>query len=100
MGADGEKEFRISPLAQRDLEEIWSFTVEKWSWEQAGKYHADLLRACALLAGDHVKGREVDVRRGYSKYPVGSHFVFYRQRSYGIEIIRILHQRMDVSRHL
>ncbi len=100
MGADEKTEFRISPLAQSDLEDIWSFTVEKWSWEQAGKYHADLLRTFAQLAGGDVKGREVDVRRGYRKYPVGSHFVFYRARSYGIEIIRVLHRRMDVNRHL
>jgi toxin ParE1/3/4 len=100
MGADGEQEFRVSPLAQRDLEDIWSFTVEKWSWEQAGKYHADLLRVFVQLLSGQVKGREVDVRTGYRKYPVGSHFVFYRRRSYGIEIIRVLHRRMDVSRHL
>ena len=100
MGADGKREFRISPLAQGDLEDIWSFNVETWTWEQAGKYHSDLLRTFAQLAGGDVRGREVDVRRGYRKYPVGSHFVFYRPRSYGIEIIRILHRRMDVVRHL
>jgi toxin ParE1/3/4 len=100
MGADRTGEFRLAPLAEQDLDDIWSFTVEKWSWKQAQKYHAELLRGFHDLADGHAKGRAIDVRPGYLKYPVGSHFVFYRQRAFGIEIIRVLHRRMDVGRHL
>jgi toxin ParE1/3/4 len=37
---------------------------------------------------------------GYRVYHVGQHLIFYRQKSTGIEIIRILHDRMDVETHL
>jgi toxin ParE1/3/4 len=100
MGARAAGEFRLTPLAERDLEDIWYFTVETWSQEQAEKYHADMLRAFRELAFGRVGGRDVDLRRGYLKYPVGSHFVFYRIRPFGIEVVRILHKRMDVSLHL
>ena len=41
-----------------------------------------------------------DIRKGYRVYHVGRHLIFYRQKSTGIEIIRILHDRMDVETHL
>ena len=41
-----------------------------------------------------------DARQGYRKQPIGSHFVFYRITDVGpIEVMRILHQRMDVAAH-
>jgi plasmid stabilization system protein ParE len=40
------------------------------------------------------------IRKGYRVYHVGRHLIFYRQKSPGIEIIRILHDRMDVETHL
>ncbi|MDW9912377.1 type II toxin-antitoxin system RelE/ParE family toxin, partial [Sinorhizobium meliloti] len=46
------------------------------------------------------KGRNVDVRPGYLKYPAGSHIVYFRNRGDRIDIIRILHGRMDAQRHL
>ena len=45
-------------------------------------------------------GLGVDVRDGYLKHPIGRHFIFFRTTDDGIEVIRILHQRMDVGRHL
>lgn len=93
-------EYRLSPLAISDLEKIWLYTFENWSLEQADSYHGDLVAAFKGLAKGTKTGRPVDVREGYFKYAVGSHFAFYRQSSTGIDVIRILHQRMDAQRHL
>jgi toxin ParE1/3/4 len=41
-----------------------------------------------------------DVRPDYRKYPVGSHILFYRVTKAAIVVVRILHQRMDVERHI
>lgn len=100
MGAKGRGECRLSPLAEEDLEDIWSFTVETWSWQQAEKYHATILMSFDDLVAGRVRGRRVDIRDGYLKYPVGSHFVFYRPQTYGFEVVRILHRHMDVGLHL
>ena len=32
--------YRLFPLAEADLEEIWLYTFNNWSLEQADKYHA------------------------------------------------------------
>ena len=41
------------------------------------------------------------VRPGYHRAEVGSHILFFRRGEAGvIDIIRILHQRMDIDRHL
>ena len=48
------------------------------------------------------KGRNCDyIRRGYRKYGVGKHLIFYRQAdNNSIEIVRILHGSMDVEQRL
>lgn len=100
MGANEQGEYRLSPLAETDLENIWSYTVKTWSWEQAEKYHFGFLHVFDALAKNLVKGRNADIRNGYLKYAVGSHFIYYRQSASGVEIVRILHKRMDVGLHL
>jgi toxin ParE1/3/4 len=42
-----------------------------------------------------------DIRAGYRKWKAGSHVVFYRQHDLDtIEIVRVLHGRMDVETRL
>jgi len=92
--------YRLYPLAQADLEDIWSYTALRWSAEQAESYHAAIIATFEGLAAGNKQGRSSDVRDGYFKYAVGSHLVFYRRSETIIDIVRILHQRMDVTRHL
>lgn len=93
-------ECRLAPLAEQDLAGIWIYTFKNWSREQADSYHAAIVDAFDGLLFGHKVGRSVDVRDSYLKYPVGSHIIYYRRTDSGLDIIRILHQRMDVSRHL
>ncbi|ENN85974.1 plasmid stabilization system [Rhizobium freirei PRF 81] len=90
----------LSPLAEADLENIWRYTVENWSIAQAETYHAEIVEAFEGLASGLKIGRPADIRDGYFKYAVGSHVVYYLLRDAEIAIIRILHRRMDVGRHL
>ncbi|MEN3146956.1 type II toxin-antitoxin system RelE/ParE family toxin [Neorhizobium sp. IRAMC:178] len=99
MAAKG-RGYRLSPLAEEDLRDIWNYTAETWSWEQAERYHGELISTLEGLAAGRKLGRPVDIRQAYFKYTVGAHCVFYRFSESAIDIIRILHQKMDVSRHL
>ncbi len=91
----------LSPRAQADIEEIWSYTVEHWSLDQAEVYLRKIKAAVEAVADDPRLGRPCDeVRAGYRKYPAGSHLLFYRTTPDSIDIVRILHQRMDFERHL
>jgi toxin ParE1/3/4 len=37
---------------------------------------------------------------GLRKYPIGKHYIFYRASGKGIEVVRVLHQAMDITRQL
>ena len=94
------RQYRLSPLAEADLEDIWLYTLKQWSLEQADRYHRDLVDVIEALALGIKTGRRVDVREGYFKYPAGQHFIFFRQSETTLDVIRILHQRMDIERHM
>ena len=94
--------YRISKLAESDLEDIWDYTVDEWSIEQAEKYITGLLSCFDGLAEGHFVGKPIDhVRRGYLKLLYGKHYVFYRfSTDEIIEIIRVLHVCMDIENRL
>jgi len=61
--------YSLSPLAETDLEEIWRYTVENWSINQAEAYHADIVDAFEGLASGLKAGRRADVREVISNMP-------------------------------
>jgi toxin ParE1/3/4 len=91
---------RLTPLAEADLEDIWRYTFEQWSLEQANRYHNDLVSTMQALARGDKSGRVCPVRDGYLQYAAGSHILFYRETAGTLDVIRVLHQRMDIDRHL
>ena len=94
------KSYAVSPLAEIDLEEIWFYTLQTWSLDQADSYLRDLVATFEGLASGTKRGREVDVRSDYLKCPAGSHMIYFRDEGDQIAVIRVLHQRQDVSLHL
>lgn len=95
------RSYRLTPQAERDLEDIWAYTFRVWSAKQADQYHADLIVAIERLTRGERVGRNVDeLRPDYLKYTVGQHVLFYRLSAHHLDVIRILHQRMDIPTRL
>jgi toxin ParE1/3/4 len=93
--------FVLSPRARDDLDGVWDHTARGWGSDQAERYLRRIAEAVGLIAEAPTIGRNCDhVRQGYRKYPVGSHVLFYREIDDGVDVVRILHQRMDFDRHL
>jgi len=95
--------YRLTPAAQRDLSSIWDYTAERWDVDQAETYIGEIRAAVERVAEDPRRGRTRDeVREDYSSYSIVSHVLFYRVNDAAeiVDIIRILHQRMDPGRHL
>ncbi len=90
----------LTPLARADLEDIWRYTAANWSMQQADDYFRTLEAVFEGLAVGQKISTAVDVRAGYRKYVAGSHVIYFMPLPAGIEIVRILHHGMDVSRHL
>jgi toxin ParE1/3/4 len=94
--------YLLSPAAQLDLEQIWDYTCDRWDADQAEEYLRELQRAIERVAASPRIGRVCDeIRPGYYKLAAGSHTLFYRVIADDlIDVVRVLHQRMDVDRHL
>lgn len=93
--------FALKPRARTDLEEIWEYTADLWGPDQAEKYIRQLQEDIQTVADNPAFGHDCEVvRAGYRKFPSGSHVLFYRLAEGGIEIVRILHERMDYGRHI
>jgi toxin ParE1/3/4 len=92
----------LSPAAQADLEDIWDYTCERWSVDQAESYVRDFQRAVERITHEPLIGRSCDdVRAGYRRHAVGSHTLYHRIVGDDlIDVVRVLHKRMDVDRHL
>lgn len=96
------KSFRLTPAAEDDLFEIWSF-IAKNNLPAADHVEADLLNACQRLANRPDLGH---FRRDLTDKPVrffavrDTYLVVYDPVSEPLEIIRVLHGARDVSAQL
>ena len=89
------------PAALSDIEDIHEFTEMNWSVVQADAYLRKLQAACDDIAAGRRVGRAlVPNRPAHLFLSSGSHFIVYRETAASIVVVRILHQRMDLSRHL
>ena len=93
--------FVISKKAVSDLEEIWLYTHEKWSVDQADRYYNLIVDEINYICKNNNAGKSMEhVRKGYRASKVKSHLIFYRVLNDMIEVIRILHERMDIENRL
>lgn len=101
---------RLGAAAELDFANILKWTTENFGVRQSHVYRETLIRAIGELAnGPDVAGSKArhEIVSGLRTLHVarhgrrGSHFLMYRvvPRS-TIEIVRILHDRMDFQRHI
>ena len=95
--------YKISIEAENDLENIWLYTFENWSIEQADYYFDLIMDEIEYLSENPKSGKDYnEVRKGYFRSRVKSHFIFYRinLKEEIVEIIRILHQQLDIETYI
>jgi len=93
--------YSLSAKAAADLDGIYEYTILQFGLEQARAYLVGLHERFEMLAEQPDLGRNVeelapDLRR--SEYRL--HVVFYLPKTGGVRIVRVLHEGMDVKRHL
>ena len=91
--------YRLSNKAVEDLANIWNYTLVKWSEKQADKYYNLLIDTFIEISKNPGLGKDYsDIFENILGFRVGRHIIFYRiSAGKGIEIIRILHERMDLE---
>lgn len=92
--------YEISNEALNDLQNIWIYTFKNWSIAQADRYFNLIMDEIEYLSENPDSGKDYGhVRQGYYRSKVKSHLAFYKINAQQnvIEIIRILHQQMDLD---
>ena len=95
--------YKISEKAFEDIENIWLYTPETWSVQQADRYYNLIFDEIEYIAEYPLSGRNYDhVRKNYRCSKIKSHLIFYKHKKNEefVEIIRILHQNMDIEERL
>lgn len=94
--------FRFTNKAVEDLTNIWNHTFDNWSESQADIYYLLLIENCKNIASNPELGK---IYKGISKnlkgLQAGRHIIFFRKiEENSVEIIRILHEQMDLKHRM
>lgn len=93
--------WRISGPARLDLQEIWLHTELSWNINQADRY-IDVIAARIEWLSEYRnlwKTRD-DIQTGLFSYKEGRHLILFKQEPGVLIVVRVLHDRMDVKRHI
>lgn len=94
--------YRLTNKAVDDLTQIWNYTIDTWSENQADKYYRMLLDYCSEIANNPDLGKNCsEVIENLLGFRAGRHIIFYRRIGDNeIEITRILHEQMDLKNRI
>ena len=94
--------YKLTNKAVDDLANIWNYTFDNWSENQADKYYHMLLENCNEVAFNPELGKKYSaVTENILGFKAGSHIIFYRKiEENEVEIIRILHEQMDLKNRI
>jgi len=91
----------FSEKAIRDLNGIWNYTVETWSEKQADEYYKKIIQQVLDISKNPDIGRRYDeIDASLLGYRIEKHIIFYQINENRIEVIRILHAKMDLKNRL
>lgn len=91
----------LSEQAQEDYEDILSQTLQRWGERQHDRYAALLNDALLALCDNPALGnRSRQLPARYRMLHVGRHLIVYRFTDNVIYVVRLLHERMDIRRHV
>ena len=95
-------EYIISEKALEDLNNIWIYTAENWSVEQANRYYNLIVDEIEYVSENLENAKDFEkVRKNYKYSKVNSHLVFYKKtKNTEMEVVRILHERMDIKNRI
>ena len=92
---------KLSPKARQDFIDILRYTGEAWGSSQLLIYRDKINDALQAIGRNPQLGhRRGDLPPTHQAYLVGSHVIVYRLGDDSIGVVRILHQRMSLAKHV
>mgnify|MGYP002641068703 CR=1 FL=1 len=90
----------VSDEALGDLLSLWEYTSQRWDNGRADLYiDAVTVRLAWLTRNSGLWHERPELGEGLHSYPERSHVIIFRRTDRGMEILRVLHERMDLGRH-
>ncbi len=87
--------------AVEDLTNIWDYTCDKWSENQAEIYYQLLVDSFVQISKSPNIGESyIEISSDVKGLRVGKHIVFYLTQENRTLIIRILHEQMDLKNRI
>lgn len=91
----------LTPQARDDLVDIWEYSYRQWDADQADSYLNQLKNGLETLARSPEIGVDYGhIRRGYRKFRIVKHNLFYTASATELLIVRVLHIAMDAENRL
>ncbi|WP_016990512.1 type II toxin-antitoxin system RelE/ParE family toxin [Flavobacterium sp. ACAM 123] len=92
----------ISEKALEDINNIWIYTAENWSVEQADRYYNLIIDEIEYIVANFEMARDSEnIRKSYKYSKVKSHLIFFKKdKKNEIEVVRVLYERMDIENRL
>lgn len=91
----------LAPKARQDFIDILRYTGEKWGQEQLLIYRDKINDALQAISHNPQLGHgRADLPSTHFAYLVGSHIIVYRKDADSLGVVRILHQRMSLAKHV
>lgn len=93
--------YELSLFADKDLEDIFDYTLEKFGEKQAISYVSSFVPLFEQLVKNLSIGRQRDeIKKGLMSIPHEEHLVFFRILRNHIRIVRVLHGSRDITNFL
>lgn len=95
-------EYSISEKALDDINKIWIYTAENWSIEQVDRYYNLIFDEIEFIVANFEMARDFEyIKKNFRYSKVKSHLVFFKKtKSNEIEVVRVLHEKMDIGNQL
>lgn len=100
-------EYRLTERAVADLESIFDYSADPFGFSQAEFYLLGLAEALLKIVATPKLAHSIqDIRADYYRYLYEQHAIYFQRlkaatgQEASILVVRVLHQRMQVSLHL
>lgn len=95
-----KNKYKLRQEAKRDLLKIWRYTAKEWGELQADSYLLALKQQLLNLHENPMAGKaRENIAHELRSFPKGEHIIFYIKTAEFLDVVRILHQSMDIQHH-
>ena len=96
-----KRKIALRPAARIDLRNISAYSKKNWGRQTAQEYVSRLIRSLEEVDALKALIKDAEVGRpGLKKLLIGSHILYFHIGKDKVDVVRILHGKMDPFRHL